>query len=415
MRARWLRVRHSDEVALLQFSIAPDSAWRATRDEARGWYAALGPWIWLVWLVWLAGPLFLGGDSFPFPHWVLPTALSVPVFLAVYMAAYVMSRRYMVWHALAISAIGMAVTPFNPFAQTYAIYACAVAGAWSTPRRSGALVLALLAAYTVEWHLLKFPWVSIVNVWILCPIIAGLIMAQRLQARHRADLRLSHDEIRRLAASAERERIGRDLHDLLGHTLSMVALKSELAGRLIERDPHAARREMAEVERVARDALAQVRSAVSGIRAAALASELASARLLLETAGVHADYWSDGHELPPEIETCLAMVLREAVTNIQRHAGANRVEISIVVGVERAVMRVRDDGRGGVAAYGNGLTGMRERIIARGGEIWIESPRGRGTVLEVRLPLPRGLGDADRQKAAPIAAASAAQPVGGRA
>ncbi len=104
--------------------------------------------------------------------------------------------------------------------------------------------------------------------------------------RKRAQLQLSHDEVRRLAALAERERIGRDLHDLLGHTLSLVALKSELAGKLVERDPQAARRELAEVTRVARDALSQVRSAVTGIRAAGLASELASARLLLESDGV---------------------------------------------------------------------------------------------------------------------------------
>lgn len=405
----------SYEVATLKFSIAPDSVWCATQRDGRGWHTALGPWVWLVWLVWLAGPAFLGNHDFPFPHWVLPTALSVPVFVAVYVAAYFAPRRYMGWFALAIIGICMAVTPFNPFAQTYAIYACAVAAAWSTARKSGLLVLLILAVYTAQWMALRFPWISIVNIWILCPIIAGMIMVQQSQARHRAELRLSHDEIRRLAASAERERIGRDLHDLLGHTLSMVALKSELAGRLIERDPVAAKREMAEVERVAREALAQVRSAVSGIRAAALASELASARLLLETAGVHVDYFNDGHELPPDVETCLAMVLREAVTNIHRHARANNVEVSVIAGVERAVMRVRDDGRGGVGAYGNGLTGMRERITARGGEIWIDSPQGKGTVLEVRLPLPRVPVAAERQKIVPITAATSAQHAGGRA
>ncbi len=397
----------------MKFSIAPDSAWCATRDEVRGWHRVLGPWVWLVWLVWLAGPAFLGIHEFH--HWVLPTALSVPVFLAVYVAAYLMPRRHMAWHALAIIGICMAVTPFNPFAQTYAVYACAVAAGWSAPRRSGVLVLALLALYTAEWFLLRFPGISIINIWILCPIIAGLIMAQRSQAQHRAELRLSHDEIRRLAASAERERIGRDLHDLLGHTLSMVALKSELAGRLIKRDPAAAKREMADVERVARDALSQVRSAVSGIRAAALASEFASARLLLETAGVHMDYWSDGNELPPDVETCLALVLREAVTNIQRHARASRVEVSVIAGAGCVVLRVRDDGRGGIGAHGNGLTGMRERIAARGGEIWIDSPQGRGTALEVRLPLPRVPLGAGQREVVAITAVAGTQHAGGRA
>jgi two-component system sensor histidine kinase DesK len=305
------------------------------------------------------------------------------------------------------------VTPLNPFAETYVIYACAVAAAWSTPRKSGALVLALLVAYSVEWFWLRYPWESIVNAWILCPIIAGLVITDRIQRRHRADLRLSMDEVRRLAASTERERIGRDLHDLLGHTLSMVALKSELAGRLIDRDPDAARREMADVARVSRDALSQVRSAVSGIRAAAMAAELASARLLLEAAGVQMEYWHDPQELPPDVETCMALVLREAVTNIQRHARANRVEVTVIAGPERVVLRVRDDGRGGVNERGNGLTGMRERIEARGGTLAIESPRGRGTSIEVALPLPATAGG--NRPAAPKAAMGNVVPLTQRA
>lgn len=367
-------------------SVAPDSVWRSATSEERGAFARLEPWIWLVWLVWLAGPVFFTPREFP--HWLWPTLLSVPAFLAAYVGAYVAPRRRMVWYAIAILVIGGAVTPVNPFAQTYAIYACAVGAGWGTARRSGALVFVLILAYTIEWFALRYPWESIINLWILCPIIAALIIGARLQRQHRADLRLSHDEIRRLAASAERERIGRDLHDLLGHTLSMVALKSELAGRLVERDPGAARHEMDEVARVARDALSQVRSAVRGIRAAALASELASARLLLETSGVQMEYWSDGGELPSVVETCLALVLREAVTNIERHACASRVEVSVIAGPERVVMCVRDDGRGGVDARGNGLTGMRERIVAGGGELLVESPHGGGTAIEVRLPLP---------------------------
>lgn len=371
---------------------APDSTLCMAMQDGRGWYGRVTPWVWLVWLVWLFGPAFFfnAKDLAVFPNWLWPTLLSLPVFMLVYVGAHLCPRRNIPWYALAILALGGVMTPLNPFAETYVIYACAVAAAWSTPRKSGALVLALLVAYSAEWFWLRYPWESMVNAWILCPIIGGLVITDRIQRRHRADLRLSMDEVRRLAASTERERIGRDLHDLLGHTLSMVALKSELAGRLIERDPRAARREMADVERVAREALSQVRSAVSGIRAAAMASELASARLLLETAGVRMEYWCDPQPLPSEAETCLAMVVREAATNVQRHARANRVEITVIAGSERVVMRVRDDGRGGVNERGNGLTGMRERIEARGGTLQIESPRGRGTSIEVALPLPAG-------------------------
>lgn len=367
-------------------TIAPDSILRENAGGIAGRAGRFAHWVWLAWLVWIFGPLFfpVGGR---FEHWLWPTLASLPLFIALYVLAYLRPRRRIPWYAVAILVLGMLVTPYNPFIQTYLIYACAIAASWSSPRRSALLVLALIVVYSAQWFYLRLPWESIVNAWIICPIVTGLIITNRVQQRHRADLRLSMDEVRRLAASAERERIGRDLHDLLGHTLSMVALKSELAGRLIERDPRAARREIADVERVARESLAQVRSAVSGIRAAALVSELASARLLLEAAGVTMEYWCDSKDLPPEAETCLALVLREAVTNIQRHARANRVEITVIEGVEQAVMRIRDDGRGGVNERGNGLTGMRERIEARGGHLAIESPRGRGTSIEVRVPL----------------------------
>lgn len=397
----------------MKLNAAPDSVYCESSEDGRGRGARLEPWIWLAWLVWLFGPVVIPLRGFP--HWLVVSLLSLPVFLALHIAASLGPRRFLVAHAIAMAVLACLVSVYNPFAQTYIIYACAIGAAWSTPRKSGALVLVLLAAYSVEWMLLRYPWESMVNAWILCPIIAGLIITRRITRRHQADLRLSMDEVRRLAASAERERIGRDLHDLLGHTLSMVTLKSELAGRLIERDPAAARREMADVERVSRDALAQVRSAVSGIRAAALASELASARLMLETAGVQMEYLCDPQPLPVATETCMALVLREAITNIQRHARANRVEVSVIAGSEQVVMRIRDDGRGGVNERGNGLTGMRERIAACGGELQIDSPRGKGTAIEIRLPLAPMQREPGGENVVPLRGVRVAQPAGGRA
>ena len=129
----------------------------------------------------------------------------------------------------------------------------------------------------------------------------------------------------RLATLAERERIGRDLHDLLGHTLSVVALKSELARKLIDRDLDAARAEIGEVERVARDALSQVRHAVSGIRSTALGAELLAATALLEAQGVKVKCETENVKLTHDRETALALSLREAATNIRRHSGASGV------------------------------------------------------------------------------------------
>ena len=375
------------EIDTLFTKAAPDSMMATGRFRQGPRALRFAPLLSLVWLGWVFGPAVFGIGGH-FMGWLWPTLASVPIFLFLYWQAYSCSRRHNLWYAVAIAALGVALTPLNPFAETYLIYACAVAAFCNSWRLSIWSMLALLALYSVEWFWVGFPWPYLVNA-ILIGLIVGIMgIYQNVVQQRQAELRLSHDEVRRLAASAERERIGRDLHDLLGHTLSMVALKSELAGRLIERDPSAAHREMTDVARVSREALSQVRSAVSGIRAAAMAAELASARLLLEAAGVQMEYWHDPQDLPPDVETCLALVLREAVTNIQRHARANRVEVTVIAGAEKVVMRVRDDGRGGVNERGNGLTGMRERIEARGGTLEIESPRGRGTSIEVALPLP---------------------------
>ena len=365
------------------FTPAPDSlALMCSKGRKARWVM-----LWnLIWVPWMFGDAISG---MPLAQGWWPVTLSaLAVFLLLYACANLRPAREAPWYALALVAVSLAIMPISHYASgTCLIYACAYLSLQPTVRRVLAWIVPVMLVWALETKLLHWPWQA--EAWVLLISLAVAVGQHSVWAgiRKNAELRLTHDEIRRLAASAERERIGRDLHDLLGHTLSMVALKSELAGRLIDRDPRAARREIADVERVARDALSQVRSAVSGIRAAALAAELASARLLLETAGVQMEYWSDGHELPSDVETCLALVLREAVTNVQRHARASRVEVTVIAGAERVVMRVRDDGRGGVAERGNGLDGMRERIVARGGEFAIDSPRGRGTGIEVSLPL----------------------------
>jgi two-component system sensor histidine kinase DesK len=380
------------------FKIASDSMWMAAvrRDcsPARRYAQALT----LLWLAWLFGPAWTG--EFPgFSGWLAPTVASIPVFLALYGGAYFGSRRRAAGYVLAIAVLGAALTPVNPFAETYLIFACAVAAFCRTPRQSFRLMAILLALYSLEWVLLSYPLLYLLNFVVIALIVGITSVYKRVDRERQAEVKLSHDEIRRLAATAERERIGRDLHDLLGHTLSLVAVKSELAKRLLERDPQAARKEIAEVERVARDALSQVRSAVTGIRAACLAAELASARLLLESAGVVFDYRPPAQTLPEQVETTLALVLREAVTNIQRHAGATRAEVSVERERGRAILRVRDNGRGGVGAHGNGLTGMRERVETLYGSLAIRSERGHGTELTIALPLPDAE-SADSPKAA---------------
>ncbi len=161
---------------------------------------------------------------------------------------------------------------------------------------------------------------TIIGVLVPAVTLAVIAIFTAYAHRHQVEMRRSQDEITRLATLAERERIGRDLHDLLGHTLSVVALKSELARKLIDRDIEAARTEIAEVERVARDSLAQVRNAVSGIRSTALTAELLAATALLEAQGLKVKCETENVKLPHDRETVLALSLREAATNVRRHS-----------------------------------------------------------------------------------------------
>jgi len=202
-------------------------------------------------------------------------------------------------------------------------------------------------------------------------------------------LNMAQEEIVQLAAVAERERIARDLHDVLGHTLSVIVLKAELAGRLLQRDPDRAAREIADVESTARSALAEVREAIGGYRSKGLVAELAFARRTLEAAGVALTF-----EAPPNAEsnlhateeTVLSLAVREAVTNIVRHADATRC----IMRFERSsngfhALVIEDDGANVVKHEGNGLRGMRERVEALGGHFSIRSDRG--TRLLIELPV----------------------------
>lgn len=295
--------------------------------------------------------------------------------------------------AFAMIVLCLASLPWYPSGLSYFVFGCVML----QPRRRHdvwryfatlAVLNTVLLAYA---HHLAYPWQTLMWMPTVTAIIGVIVMAERHNGKREAALRLSHEEVRRLAALAERERIGRDLHDLLGHTLSMVALKSDLAARLIERDPAAARREIADVSRVSREALAQVRRAVSGIRAAGLAAELASAKLLLETDGIEFDYRLDSAfsntALSDEVESALAMTVREAATNIQRHAHAHRASIDFTRQGGAVVLQITDDGIGSANTPGNGLTGMRERLEAVGGAMRIDSPRGAGTCIHVRIEL----------------------------
>ncbi len=363
---------------------APDSS--VARNLRRG----KSPWtdgVHLLWSAWIfITPLF-GGGQYDW-RWAAITLASYPLFLLFY-AKVLLSPRRTAWrYALAMVALCLVLLPWYPSALSYFVFGCVMlhTGQRSSLPRYLAHVLALNALLAAAAWMAGYPWQALVWMLPMTLIIGVIVNVESMAHEKDVALQLSHDEVRRLAATAERERIGRDLHDLLGHTLSLITLKLELSRKLLDRDHDAARREITETEEVARHALAEVRSAVTGFRAADLAAELASARLLLESSGVALGY-DPPPPLSPELERPLALVLREAATNIARHAGASQAQVGFAREGGSLRMRIVDDGRGGIDGEGNGLAGIRERVRALGGSLAIASTRG-GTSLEIVVPLP---------------------------
>ena len=364
------------------FTPAPDSLVAGSVRKGKS------PWVdavHLLWSVWVfITPIF---DHYTW-RWVLLTLVSYPVFLLLYARCCIDSRRYTHRYALALVAMALLLLPWYPSGLTYFIYGTIMLRSCRMSLwRYMAVLLALNTICMIEVWQLHYTWQAVIWIPFTSVIIGLAVHAESMNDEKDAELRLSHDEVRRLAALAERERIGRDLHDLLGHTLSLITLKLELSRKLFDRDNEAARREVEEAEKVARHALSEVRAAVSGIRATDLAAELAAARLMLESSAISFECDELPPSLPLEVERGLALVLREAVTNIARHARATQARVSTTITNHVLRLSIQDNGRGGIGDHGNGLCGMHERVRALGGTLEVESPRGQGTRLLISVPL----------------------------
>jgi two-component system, NarL family, sensor histidine kinase DesK len=225
---------------------------------------------------------------------------------------------------------------------------------------------------------------------------------RRLTAANQA-LRDAREDLARVAVAEERVRFARDLHDLLGHSLSVITLKSEVAGRLLASSPERAAKEVAEIEAVAREALREVRDAVTGYRQATLGVEMAGARTALAAAGIS---WSEDVaplDVAVAVEGPLAWALREGVTNVIRHSHARNCRLTVGVAGHLAEVTVVDDGPNGASAarrsggvaestFGNGLRGLSERLALAGG--YLEAGPLPGGGYRLRAAVPRDQGEA---------------------
>lgn len=246
-----------------------------------------------------------------------------------------------------------------------AVY-CAVAAVMMLPIAYAAPVVLGIAALVIVLGETRATWDSglgtAFGVFAAALAVFGI---QQLLLRN-IELVRAHDENAELAVENERTRFARDLHDILGHSLTVITVKAELAQRLLDVDPSRARTELADLERLSRDALADVRRAVEGYRDLTLPGELARARAALEAAEIAAELPNSTDDVPTALRELFAWTVREGVTNVLRHSDARHCSVVLTP----TSVEVRDDGNGpDGSTMGSGLTGLQERASAAGGAV----------------------------------------------
>lgn len=350
----------------------------------------------------LLGLLFLAGPAVDLAHQSTGAperaarALGLAAFVVVYAsllppAAWVArlgprAPRAGVAALAALATVLVATGAPGSFLALY-VYVVAAAGLVFPSNRAAAITLA--AAGGVAIGLAATGANASTTAWLPLTILAiGAMMAAfGRQVRANRELRAAREEIARLAATEERLRIARDLHDLLGHTLSLIALKSELATKLVAGDPERAIGELEDVQEVTRSALAEVREAVHSYRRLTLEEALAGAHTQLAAAGIDCELEECRAPLPEEVEAVLAWAIREGATNVVRHSGARRCAIRVRADGDLATVEVEDDGQATADANGGGLAGLAERAARVRGRLEAAALPGGGFRLRVTVPL----------------------------
>ena len=351
-------------------------------DAARWFFAA-------IWLVYLIQPI---GDLFGHHHGVLWTAGGLAItaaFCVIYAPLVSRTGELRPGSAfrglIAIGALsGLACVVYGNEWTSLWIYVAAAAGAVLPSVTSKRLTALGILAVGILYSIFCLVSHSSVTDWlvVLLPVllIGYAMVGLRMQVELMHQLRQARETVAKLAAGEERLRLARDMHDLTGQSLSMITLKSELAAKRLSRLPGGPERdaiasELADIGRVSRQTLHDIREAVSGYRRPTLAIETITARTALEAACITLDgdpnLITSSGAFDPDAEAALAWCLREAVTNVIRHSGARTCELRLIEGGGEISLRITDDGRGfsGGASGGNGLRNMSERLAAVGGGV----------------------------------------------
>lgn len=299
--------------------------------------------------------------------------------------AWALGSRGRLWVCGGLFALSFALFPWIGFSVSATwTYVGVVIGMCVFTWRVSAVLIAVLGLLALLFGYLAEGWRNdIVYLPALIVSLATLMgaFARTIASAHQVRAAQHHLEL--LAAERERGRVARDIHDILGHSLTVITVKSELARRLIDADPARAKNEIAEIETLARGALADVRSAVSGFREVSITSELAAARGALEATGIAAELPSSSDAVRTEHRELAGWVVREGVTNVIRHSHATRCRVH----VSDRLIEIDDDGVGPSAAGASstGLEGLRGRVDAAGGHLLVGRSALGGFRLEVRL------------------------------
>jgi two-component system sensor histidine kinase DesK len=337
------------------------------------------PFAWLVYVSFFLVYAVLGNTP---GDWLIDGP-ALAAFLVLYFRGFWVEGRRLLPIVFGIVAIGVLLAPRNPGASCFFIYAAAFLGDVGRPAiavRWLLVILAVVVAETLVFGLGPAFWVPAIIISLL--VGGSNIHFCEVRRKDRALIK-AHEAAEHMATIVERERIARDLHDLLGHTLSIIVLKSELASKIADRDPDRALKEIRDVERISRNALGEVRQAIYAYRGERLDSELATARTALDAAGVALETDIAALTLAQDQERTIALALREAVTNVIRHSGARSCRIALSHDGAHVRLLVEDDGIGGSSDEGAGLSGMRARVAAIGGTLERDGVRGTRLVLTV--------------------------------
>ncbi len=352
---------HIDQLELRRFYTFPESMQRALKVTP------------LFSLLFYAPFLFLGFNPEVLIVVITAHVLLMPLFFHVFW----LKGYWVVAHVVAMTLLAVLISYFSLASIGFFAYAAAACSA-SRQRFTVTLLLFLVVASYLLMAYVQEHSIYAVLVGLFFTLINGINFAVqfRLYLNDRL-IKQSQKEVRSLAQVDERERIARDLHDVLGHSLTSITLKAELAGRLIDINPAEAQKHINDIQEISRAALSQVRETVTEYKTNTLQNELSHARIALQSMDIELKCDLESLVVPPMIESAFAMVVREAVTNVLRHSKASRCSIRLENSKGYLALKINDNGGGtGDIIFGNGLKGMKERISVLGGWLEVEMTAG---------------------------------------